>query len=278
MFSGRKFLIATKHDKEKAIGPILEKEFGIHFFVNDQFDSDLLGTFTGEIERTDDPITTARKKCLQAMAMSDCDLAIASEGSFGPHPNIGFVPADEEWLLLIDQKNELEILVREISTNTNFNVSLVKHIPELKKFANDVGFPSHGLIVRKDKNDFSTITKGITDWETLLTIADNHIEKFGQAYIETDMRAMYNPTRMKVIEQATIKLAKKMKALCPVCQMPGFGIINQKSGLPCAVCHTPTPSTFAFVFGCAKCNHQQDEYFPHNKKVEDPMFCPNCNP
>ena len=122
MFKGRKLLIATKHEKEKVIAPILEKELGVSWFVINDFDTDELGTFTGEIERKDDPIITARKKCLLAIELTNCDLAVASEGSFGPHPTIYFVPADDEFLLFFDKKNDLEIIVRELSTETNFMV------------------------------------------------------------------------------------------------------------------------------------------------------------
>ncbi len=88
MFEGRYLVIATKHNKEKVIAPILERELGVKCFVPVNLDTDALGTFTGEVERKDDPITTARKKCLLAMELENCDMAIASEGSFGPHPSI----------------------------------------------------------------------------------------------------------------------------------------------------------------------------------------------
>ncbi|MFX6226246.1 DUF6671 family protein, partial [Acinetobacter baumannii] len=72
------------------------------------------------MERELNPLETARKKCYAAMELTGCNLAIASEGSFGAHPIIGFVPADEELLVLIDRKNNMEIKVKEISTATNF--------------------------------------------------------------------------------------------------------------------------------------------------------------
>jgi hypothetical protein len=59
MFKGRSLLIATKHEKEQIIGPIFEKELGVTFSVPDHFDTDVFGTFTGEVERKADPITTA---------------------------------------------------------------------------------------------------------------------------------------------------------------------------------------------------------------------------
>jgi hypothetical protein len=90
MFKGRSLVIATKHEKEKVITPLLEEALGVVCFIPEGFDTDTLGTFTGEIERKLDPISTARQKCLMAMKVSNCDLGIASEGSFGPHPSLFF--------------------------------------------------------------------------------------------------------------------------------------------------------------------------------------------
>ena len=113
MFQGRKLLIATKHKKEKVISPIIESELGVISEINTLFDTDSLGTFSGEIDRKDDVITTLKKKCLQAMDLHNVDLAIASEGSFGAHPSVFFLPGNEEFLILIDLKNNLEITASE---------------------------------------------------------------------------------------------------------------------------------------------------------------------
>jgi len=278
MFKGRNLLIATKHEKEKVIAPILEKELGVKCFVAPDFDTDELGTFTGEVERKNDPITTARNKCLMAMELADCDLAVASEGSFGPHPTIYFVPADDEFLLLIDKKNALEILVRELSTETNFNSSEIKTEKELKEFANNANFPSHGLILRKSKDDFKGIVKGITNEEQLTNTFQYLITEFGTAFIETDMRAMYNPTRMKVIECAAEKLADKINTLCPACQMPGFGIVDSQQGLPCEICNFPTRSILSYIYSCKKCSFTKTKQYPNGKQTEEAMYCDNCNP
>jgi len=278
MFWGRTLLIATKHEKEKAIAPILEKELGVNCIVSSNFDTDELGTFTGEVDRKDDPITTARKKCILAMELANCDMAIASEGSFGPHPSIFFLPADDEFLIFIDKKNELEIIVRELSTKTNFNTAEVRSEKELKDFAKAAQFPSHGLILRKHTNDYSNLKKGITDWETLLNVYENLTKNNRNAYVETDMRAMYNPTRMMVIEKTAQKLASKIISQCPQCKLPGFGVTDIKYGLPCSLCNFPTRSTLSLISTCSKCNFNKEEKYPNGKMVEDPIHCDVCNP
>jgi hypothetical protein len=276
-FKGRRLLIATKHKKERVIAPILEKELGVNCFVTD-IDTDKFGTFTGEIERKEDAISTARNKCLLAMELEKCDLVLASEGSFGAHPSLFFANADEEILLFIDKKKDIEIIVRELTFETNFNGSEIKTIKELEEFVKNSKFPTHGIILRKAKNDSTLIEKGITNLDQLYKTFKYLISMYGSAFIETDMRAMYNPTRMKVIENATYKLAKKINSLCPKCSIPGFGIIDSKSGLPCDLCNFPTQSTLSHIYSCQKCNYIKEVFFPNGRKKEDPMYCDICNP
>jgi hypothetical protein len=278
MFKGRTLIIATKHKKEKVIAPILEKELGVKCIVLPDLDTDQLGTFTGEIERKDDPLTTARNKCQLAMESANCDLSIANEGSFGPHPHIFFIPADDEILLLVDKKNNLEISASLLSTETNFNQAEIKTEEELWTFAHEAQFPSHGLILRKAKNDFTDVVKNITSFDQLSYVFNRLISSFGKAYIETDMRAMYNPLRMKVISHATLRLIEKIKSCCPNCNMPGFGIVSAKKGLPCQWCTSPTKSILSYVYQCQRCTFSKEEKYPHGKIAEDPMYCDVCNP
>lgn len=278
MFQGRRLLIATKHQKQKVIAPILEKELGVVCVVLPELDTDKLGTFTGEVNRKDNPIATARNKCLMAMELADIDLAIASEGSFGVHPSLFFVHADDEILLFIDKKNGLEIIVREISTNTNFNRATITNQKHFESFVNVVGFPSHGVILRKSEHDFTDIEKGISDWNRLWQTYHYFMKQYGSVYVETDMRAMYNPTRMTVIESATQKLVSKIGSYCPACGTPGFGITDIEEGLPCQLCQLPTRSILSHIYTCQKCFYSNNVKYPNNRFFEDPMYCDTCNP
>lgn len=278
MFKGRDLFIITKHEKEKVIAPIMEKELGVKCYVDKNYDTDILGTFSGEIERKDDPITTVRNKCIDAMKKSGYDLAIASEGSFGSHPTIFFGSANEEFLIFIDTINELEIIVRELSTSTNFNAEKIDSLNTLFEFSQRVEFPSHGLILRPSINDYSIIIKGITVKEKLISSFNELISNFESVYVETDMRAMFNPSRMKVIENAALKLAEKINCLCPKCSTPGFSITAAKKGLPCEICSFPTNSTLSYIYSCQKCDFSKEEKHPNGKKTEEPMYCDICNP
>lgn len=266
------------HGKERAMATLLERELGVTCYPLEDFNTDQLGTFTGQVNRVDDPLTTARKKAKFAMQASGFDLAIASEGTFGPHPDYYFIPADEEILVLVDAKNELEVIVHEWSTVTNFNAADISTISALHEFANVSQFPSHALILRPSKQDFSDIVKGITDWRTLENNFNRMMQRYGTVYVETDMRAMHNPSRIEVIRQATESLIKKIKMTCPSCGCPGFNVKEVIAGLPCESCQFPTRSTSAYRYACQRCEHTSIIPFPHGKQTEDPMYCDVCNP
>jgi hypothetical protein len=278
MFSNRKLLIATKHHKEKVIAPLFEKKLGVRCFTSDEFDTDTLGTFSGEVLRKDDALTTLKKKCILAMEKNHCDLVIASEGSFGVHPSVFFASADDELIMLKDAKNDLEIIAREISLDTNFSAAVVTNESDLSAFATRVHFPSHALILKPAENDFSKIVKGINDPENLKKHFNEFINEFGMAYVETDMRAQFNPTRMKVIEKAAQKLLQNVQSTCPNCKTPGFAITKAIPGLPCSWCKNPTDSTLSYLYTCSKCEFTKEELFPHQKNTEDPTYCHLCNP
>ncbi|MBI3521035.1 MAG: hypothetical protein HY062_16975 [Bacteroidetes bacterium] len=278
LLKGRKIIIATKHQKEQVVAPLLNNELGLDCVVSKDMDTDVFGTFTGEIERLNNPIETARQKCLKAMELSGLDLAISSEGSFGLHPTAFFLQANSEVILLVDKKNKLEFIAREISTKTNFSGSEVKSYKELQEFAKSALFPSHGLILRKSKEAKEDIYKGITT-TTILKQAYNALwTKYGSVYAETDMRAMYNPTRMLVIKRAVEKLITKIKSPCPTCNGPGFSVTEAKPGLKCENCGSPTRSTLLHILSCQSCGYTEEKLHPHGRFLEDPMYCDICNP
>lgn len=278
LFKNRKLVIATKHKKEAVVGPIFEKELGVICVVPKDFDTDKLGTFTGEIERKESPLATARKKCLLAMELENCDLGIASEGSFGPHPSIFMAHADDEILIFIDKKNNLEIIARELTLDTNFNATTVDSFHNLITLVKTVGFPEHAVILKNTEKEITSIVKGIQSWELLEDSYNKLSINNSQVIAETDMRAMFNPTRMKVIEKAAIKLIEKIKSTCPECYTPGFGIVNSKEGLPCEWCNSPTKSILSHIYQCQKCQFESEKMYPHDKRTEDPMYCDYCNP
>ncbi len=277
-FRNRKLLIATKHGKEAVIAPLLEQHLDVRCFTRTDLDTDSLGTFTGEIARHTDPVTTVRKKCHWALEQSDCDLVVASEGSFGSHPSLYFLPADEEFLMLVDIKNNLEIVAKVLSTETNFDGAEVRTEAALLDFAEKAQFPSHALILRPTQDSKDSIYKGLKRKEELLDTFHRLQQEFGSTHVETDMRAMNNPSRMRVIALAAKNLVEILHHSCPQCATPGFAVRETKKGLPCENCGLPTPSIKSVVYSCQKCGNQQEKMYPNGKEYEDPSYCNFCNP
>ena len=281
IYNNRVAILATMHNKEKVISPLLKEHLGINLIVRKGLNTDIFGTFTREIKRPDTQIITARLKAKKALEMYDEEIAIASEGSFAPHPLIPYIYANREIIIFLDQENDLEIIGEVFSMETNFNHQTISSLEEAEEFAQKVGFPEHGLVISFDNisTGKTQFIKGITSKENLINSVETAIKNTnGKFHIETDMRAMYNPTRMKNIAFATQDLINKINSLCPQCNTPGF-MINQKiPGLPCELCHQPTSLIKAVIFQCQKCNFTQQQLFPNNQEFADPSLCEYCNP
>lgn len=279
IFGGRTLVIATMHQKEKVIAPLLENELGVSCITIPSFNTDVFGTFSGEIERQKSPLETARLKAFAALKLSDATLVIASEGSFGNHPSSIFMSANEELVILIDTENKLEIIGRFLTTKTNIHQQEIKNLRDLEDFKTTIGFPEHGLILRIEH--LETQKRFLyKDFKSSLEINEKIHDAIAKNYkitAETDMRAMNNPTRMEAIEQAVINLIVNCKRFCPSCNTPGFSILKAIPGLPCALCRTPTKSAKAYLHKCQLCDYQE-ERLKKDSIFEDPTFCDSCNP
>lgn len=152
-YANKKILIATKHQKEKVIGPIFEQGLACITYPSFGFDTDVFGTFSGEIKREKDPLSTCILKAKSAAASCNFDFVIANEGSFAPHPQFPFIPSDFEVMVFIDLKNDWIISEHLLSTETNYQQISLEKDSNYDNFLQQVGFPAHGLIIR-DKDIF----------------------------------------------------------------------------------------------------------------------------
>ena len=271
-YTGRKIMIASMHGKEDAIGPVIKGLLDSNYEVISGFNTDQFGTFSGEIVRKDPPLETLRKKITAAYELTGEALIIGSEGSFGPHPYMFMVPANEEWVMLKDFVNDVEFIGHHLTVETNHAGEDITNIEELTSFCDRVGFPSHGIILKAG----DTILKD-PDPENLEQTAALLLQKYGTLNAETDMRADRNPTRMKAIEKAAQQLVSRILSPCPSCGFPGFWITDTVTGLPCRLCGSPTRSILSYIYSCRHCGCMEERPNP-DKTTEDPMYCDFCNP
>lgn len=280
-FHGRTLGVATNHGKEHAIGPALMKSLPLSDFqAIDGMDTDRFGAFTGEVKRTHDALEACRAKAKHGAEVSGLDLVISSEGSFGPYPPAPFVSCDEEILVLYDARDSSFFEHRHVSLTTVFAGEVCRDWSQVKAFAERMKFPGHGLVLRpKESWSFGdTMRKGIREEAELREIARQLIEQNGSCWVETDMRAMMNPTRMQVIAETAHRFAQELMVGCPACGACWFRVTQALPGLPCELCGWPTQSTRSYVRACDACAHTVTSVRPDGKTTEEPQHCDNCNP
>lgn len=277
MYLNKNILIATMHAKEQVIGPAVTNKLRANPVTLESIDTDQFGTFTGEIERTGTAYETLIKKGSHLGRKHGFELVIASEGSFGMHPHIPIYPADIELMAFIDLDKDIHIVEHEISTHTNYSRLILNKQSDYTEFLNKIGFPSHGVILKR-ASDNSVISKGLRDPHQLNSLLSQTLSTEKECIIETDMRAMMNPTRMGVIEKLADKLMKRILQLCSNCGSPGFGALEVTGHLPCSICGGDTALYQYRKFKCVKCSYHQIAERGDHLSAADPQYCYSCNP
>ncbi|SMC05894.1 hypothetical protein SAMN00768000_2515 [Sulfobacillus thermosulfidooxidans DSM 9293] len=280
-YHGQKVALATKHEKEHVVGPPLQEIVGLEVCVPPHLDTDVLGTFSGEIPRNGTPAEVVIQKARMGMDALGLPLGLASEGSFGPHPQLLFVPGHHELLAFVDDRLGIEVTEQILSTETNYAHIEAHHVDDVTDFLQRAQFPSHGLIVRPNSGFSSGLLfKGIINLEDLKKAIEQcrSASEDGLAHVETDMRAFMNPSRQRVLHELAIKLAHRLASLCPHCRTPGWGKVDVVRGLPCAWCGEETLLVRGEIFGCALCDYRETHPRSDGLEVAPPDNCPWCNP
>ena len=277
-YEGQVVYFGTKHSKEQAIQAVLS---GLGMTCKSvPIDTDEFGTFSGEIERQGSVKDALRRKIQKTFeAVPGANLALASEGSFGPHPFIPLIQSDHEALMFVDRELNIEIYVDEISIGTNFTEIEFGPRDNLDSFLERANFPSHAVIV-KPKSKSNVVFKGLGSFHAVgQAIIDAFmVSDEAKVILSTDMRACFNPTRMKAIEKLGEKLVKRLSAFCSQCNAIGFGAPKSIDGLPCEQCGLPTQRILALQYFCLKCNHSETVPREDGLLLSSAANCEFCNP
>jgi len=277
-YRNQEVALLTQHGKEHVLASVLDAAVGCRVKRVDGYDTDLLGTFTRDIPRAGTQLEAARTKARLGMKLSGLPLGLASEGTFGADPMIGLFPWNTEVLIWIDDVQGLEV-VGIAQGKANYGHLLTPDWTATEAFAQHWGFPEHQLVVRPDGQDDPRIRKGIASWADLeIGFAKAREESSnGLVFLETDVRAHANPTRLENIRCAAEHLASRLCSPCPECGAPGFGRVERVPGLPCEWCGAPTEETKADVLACVKCTHRVTHQ-RRDRTTADPARCDYCNP
>jgi hypothetical protein len=278
-YAGERICLTTRHGKERALALPFRSGLGASLAVQD-CDTDQLGTFSGEVERPGDALSTCRRKVLLGLEASGLRLGLASEASFGPHPSVPLLAVGQELLLFVDLERNLSVLERRSEWRTNYSHRRLGPEDDPSAWLRQVGFPSHAVIARPAGGSGQPIHKGIAGAAELreALAACRRADPGGEVWLETDMRAHLNPTRMRSIRRLGLALVRRLRSPCPACRTPGWGLQDTEPGLPCSWCGTATGLTAREVWGCQHCGHSERRPRRDGLEAADPGHCPCCNP
>lgn len=258
-------VIATKHRKARHIQPVL-KELGFEIREYVEFDTDLLGTFSGEVERTLSPAECARLKAQKACELTGSRYGLGSEGSFGGGPYPGLMNWNEELLCLFDASIGQYVIAH---AEGPFDVPSLEDFPA--NICTSVSrYPGQHWLLELD----SKLHKGLTEED--LTLRLQRLDQDTRVSVQPDLRAMHSPARQAMIELAAQDLVTRLSSRCPACEAPDFVVKSVHRGLPCRVCGTPTSQIAKRVLRCDMCGNEESVEAP--ERSGDPASCPVCNP
>jgi hypothetical protein len=270
--------LATIHGKELAIAPPFRRVLDAEVMVAPGLDTDLLGTFSGEVPRPDALVETCVLKAELAFRTLDVDCALANEGSYGPIDRVPLMPSGMEIMAFIDRRRGVRLIETLASSRTNWRLWRFKAgDPRVVPAVKALGFPSFGVFVIAG-SDPSRPVKDLSRLEDVVSAVDREASRSqdGEAILISDMRAHRNPTRMGVLRALAWKLAKRLERLCPHCRAPGFGAIGTRRGLPCEACGTPTHWIAFTVEGCTACGHTEARPRGDGRCTAPNLSCVTC--
>lgn len=276
IYKDKSVLLVSKHKKEQVISPVFREKLGCHVCVED-IDTDQFGTFTGEVPRTLSAYETCTLKAKHAANEKKYVLSVASEGSFGPHPSIAFIPHAHEIMVFVDLENDWVISEQLVTPKTNYKMLTIQQDTNLDTFLKSVQFPSHALTLQSGDRA-NVLAKGINNHDTLRASLDIGFKHYDELFIATDMRAMMNPTRMQSLADLSEKLVSRITSPCPGCGIPGFGFKSVSGHLPCSLCGDETQMYRFENWGCIRCDYQDQRARTDQLVVADPTYCDYCNP
>jgi hypothetical protein len=277
-YADRQVAFLTQHGKEALLAPMLHEALGCRVIRAEGYDTDRLGTFSGEIPRLQSQWQTVRHKARIGMDLLGTPLGLASEGAFVPDPFGGLLPWNVELLIWIDDERALEVVGVAQGPARSMHRSLSNE-HELLAFAKEAGFPEHQLMMRPEGVAHPKVRKGLADQGALQSAfaACQRESPQTRVWVENDLRAFCNPTRQAMIVRAAQDLVDKLRTPCPACQRPGYSVKERQSGLPCQACALPTALPKALVWRCEGCGHQEVKAAGLARHA-DPSRCDHCNP
>ena len=216
---GPPVLIATMHGKEAVLAPQLSA-LGFQVLLPVGYDTDALGTFSGDVRRPGTAFEAALEKARRACDATGVARAVSSEGTYRPCQTLFPGMRNAELLAFVDRESGLEIVEYLTDLPTRFVKGRVPpdvSAPEVAALLREVGWPEvRVLVVPNDPGNGvqpELVFKGIADEQALAEALEEcaRHSSDGRAHLETDLRAHMNPTRMASIAKVGMLLTDRLR-------------------------------------------------------------------
>ena len=267
------FALLTQHGKQELLRPCFE-EMAWQFTHTRGFDTDSLGTFSGEVERSGPPLTCAQQKAQIASELAGSDYGLGSEGSFTRAP-FGLGIVNQEIIACTHRSGRLLAIGSYEAPFPEHSITIDSpDAPQLVDFIKDLP-EGQGCMILHNK---SALAKGLRNGQEIsdtLHQQDQHTLAQG-VEISYDLRAHFCPQRRTHIEMAADNLLQKLKRRCPKCRELGFWPDRLEPGLPCEWCGQPTDRIKSRVATCTRCGYQA--CYRSEETRASPQYCQSCNP
>jgi hypothetical protein len=262
----KRVAILTRHHKAHLIAPALS-QLGWQVSELDSFDTDALGSFSGERPRFMAPHECALRKAALAADLSGLDIGIGSEGSFSAGP-YGLGTFNLELLCCVNVAAGWAVTGRFYGPSMAQQWQL-NDAAALEQALTTVTPGQHLLLQQQ-----AYLAKGLSV-EQAHTLALGRLAQ-GSVTLSYDLRAHMSPERQSHIQQAAADLVQRLQSRCTNCDTPGFWPDKVLPGLPCEACGTPTSITRQRQASCQRCGHT--EWQAVAAQFANPQYCPECNP
>lgn len=273
----KRVAVATKHGKLAQIARAFEALPNWELQLA-EIDTDVFGTFSGEIKRTLSPKDAAIQKALAGAQHLGFEYGLASEGTIGPDPNFPLVVSDLEVIALVNASGHLVIVETYLSNEIVAASKKIKSESDFEGLAQLFDLPNHAAMVFARFDHGLEIVKGIHSLAELESLLLTRLESgASEVWVESDLRAMHSPSRQRNIEACAKKLAARLGSHCPNCDQFGWGVIGYEYGVPCSGCfEIANLVPRAKQLGCVSCDYV--ELLELETRSVDPSRCQLCNP
>ncbi|MDM7861503.1 hypothetical protein QTP81_12950 [Alteromonas sp. ASW11-36] len=275
--------IATLHHKDRYIAAPLQSALQWQVTAYTDFDTDALGTFSGEIQRKLAPLDCAIEKARQALNAESVDFGLGNEGSFNADPFM-LCTVNQELVVAVDEQGEVLATGKHTAPINIDIIELAAHdwsskSTEVDEFIQRLPTNQAAILIAKDQQQaIVEVHKPLLEQSAIFVALDQASSNPNVWLLELtyDLRAMHCPQRQVNITRAAEDLARRLTHHCPSCSAVDFVAEDSIAGLPCELCGSPTSATKAIIARCKHCGYEETTAV--SAAVASAAQCSLCNP